>query len=155
MTVISDTSVLIAFEALGKLPVLKKIFPQIIIPEGVYKELSTDKRDFVLEEWIIVKRIVNSDLYRKLYLDLGEGESETIALAIEEHADYTLLDDKEARKEAIDLGLKVIGTAGLLISAKRKGLISSVTEEIRQLEERINFRLSRDLKQQLKEEAGE
>ncbi len=155
MTVISDTSILIAFESLGKLPVLKKIFSQIIIPEGVYKELNAEKGDFVLEDWIIVKKIANLDLYRRLYLDLGEGESETITLAIEEHADYTLLDDKEARKEAIDLGLKVIGTAGLLISAKRKGLINSVMAEIRKLEERINFRLSRNLKQQLKAEAGE
>jgi predicted nucleic acid-binding protein len=66
-----------------------------------------------------------------------------------------LLDDKEARKEAIDLDLKVIGTAGLLLSAKRKGLISSVMVEIRKLEERINFRLSEDLKQYIKEQAGE
>ena len=56
---------------------------------------------------------------------------------------------------AIDLDLKVIGTAGLLLKAKRKGFIYSVMEEIRKLEERINFRLSRDLKQRLKEEAGE
>jgi predicted nucleic acid-binding protein len=66
-----------------------------------------------------------------------------------------LIDDKEARNEAIDLDLKVIGTAGLLLSAKRKGLISSVMEEIRKLEERINFRLSEDLKQYIKEQAGE
>jgi hypothetical protein len=38
---------------------------------------------------------------------------------------------------------------------KRKGLISSVMDEIRKLEERINFRLSVDLKQHIKEQAGE
>ena len=155
MSVVSDTSVLIAFESLGKLKILKEIFQQIIIPEGVYKELKVEKGEFVLENWIIVKKIANTDLFRRLYLDLGEGESEAITLAIEEQADYTLLDDKEARKEAIDLDLKVIGTAGLLLSAKRKGLISSVMEEIRKLEERINFRLSEDLKQYIKEQAGE
>jgi hypothetical protein len=155
LTAVSDTSVLIAFESLGKLQILKKIFPQIIIPEGVYKELKVEKGKFVLENWIIVKKITNTDLYRRLYLNLGEGESETITLSIEEQADFTLLDDKEARKEAIDLDLKVIGTAGLLLSAKRKGLISSVMEEIKELEERINFRLSEDLKQYIKEQAGE
>jgi predicted nucleic acid-binding protein len=155
LTVVSDTSVLIAFESLGRLHILKKIFQQIIIPEGVYKELKVEKGEFVLENWITVKKITNTDLFRRLYLDLGEGESEAITLAIEEQADYTLLDDKEARKEAIDSDLKVIGTAGILLSAKRKGLISSVMEEIRKLEERINFRLSRDLKQYIKEQAGE
>jgi predicted nucleic acid-binding protein len=154
LTVVSDTSVLIAFESLGKLQILKKIFQQIIIPEGVYKELKVEKGEFVLENWIIVKKIANTDLSRRLYLDLGEGESETITLSIEEQADFTLLDDKEARKEAIDMDLKVIGTAGLLLSAKRKGLISSVMEEIRKLEERINFRLSGDLKQYIKEQEG-
>lgn len=155
MTVVSDTSVLIAYESLGKLHILKKIFQQIIIPEGVYKELKVEKGEFVLENWIIVKKIANTDLFRRLYLDLGEGESEAITLSIEEQADFTLLDDKEARKEAIDSDLKVIGTAGILLSAKRKGLISSVMEEIRKLEERINFRLSGDLKQYIKEQAGE
>ena len=155
MSVVSDTSVLIAFESLGKLQILKKIFHQIIIPEGVYKELKVEEGEFVLGNWIIVKKIANTDLFRRLYLDLGEGESEAITLSIEEQADFILLDDKEARKEAIDLDLKVIGTAGLLLSAKRKGLISSVMEEIRKLEERINFRLSGDLKQYIKEQAGE
>ena len=71
MTVVSDTSVLIAFESLGKLQILKKIFSQIIIPEGVYKELKVEKGKFVLENWIIVKKIANKDLYRRLYLNLG------------------------------------------------------------------------------------
>lgn len=155
MIVVSDTSVLIAFESLGKLPILQKIFPQIVIPGEVYKELKVEKGEFVLEDWITVKKITNIDLYRSLYLDIDGGESEAITLAIEKQADFILLDDKEARKEAVDLELKVIGTAGLLLSAKRKGLIFSVMEEIRKLEDRINFRLSEDLKQRIKEEAGE
>jgi len=155
LTIISDTSVLIAFESLGKLQVLKNIFPQIFIPHGVFEELTVEKGKFVLEEWIIVKKITNSDLYRRLHLDLGKGESESITLAIEDQADYTLLDDKEAREEAINMDLNVIGTAGLLLVAKRKGLINSVMEEIKKLEERINFRLSKGLKLRLQEEANE
>ena len=73
MTVVSDTSVLIAFESSGKLHILKKIFQQIIIPEGVYKELKVEKGEFVLENWIIVKKIANTDLFRRLYLGPGEG----------------------------------------------------------------------------------
>jgi predicted nucleic acid-binding protein len=56
LTVVSDTSVLIAFESIGKFPVLRKIFPQIIIPEEVYTELKVEKGEFVLENWIIVKK---------------------------------------------------------------------------------------------------
>lgn len=155
MKIVCDTSVLIAFQALDKLHVLRKIFSHIIIPQGVYSELKAGEREFNLEDWIEVKEISNIDLYRSLNSKVDEGESETITLALEEKADYILLDDKEARKEAKRIGLKLIGTVGLLLSAKRKGFINSVMEEIEKLEDRIHFRLADDLKQRIVERAGE
>lgn len=152
---VCDTSVLIALDALEKTQILKTFFSSIIIPEGVYSELKVEKTGFILEDWIQVKKITNIDLYRSLCLKLDEGESETITLSLEEKPEFTLLDDKEARKEALSLDLKVIGTVGLLLLAKRKGIITSVTEEIRKLENRINFRLSEELKGQVIDEAGE
>ncbi len=155
MKAVCDTSVLIALESLGKLYFLKEIFSETVIPEGVYNELKIEKTGFILEDWIIVQKITNIDLYRSLYLKLDEGESETIALSLETRPDFTLLDDKEARKEAGSLGIKVIGTVGILLLAKKKGFIPSVIEEIRKLEDRINFRLSEDLKQSIIQKAGE
>jgi predicted nucleic acid-binding protein len=76
-------------------------------------------------------------------------------LALEEKPDFILLDDKDARKEAMSLGLNVIGTVGLLLLSKKKGFITSVTEEISKLENRINFRLSEDLKQLIINKAGD
>jgi uncharacterized protein len=151
LIIVSDTSVLISFKAIGKLHILKGIFSNIVIPEGVYNELNAEQKEFVLEDWMAVQKISNFALYRSLYLKLHKGESEAITLAIEKQADFILLDDKEARKEAGGWGLKVIGTVGLLLLAKKEGLISSVMAEIDKLEQLINFRLSLDLKEQIRE----
>jgi len=51
------------------------------------------------------------------------GEAEVIALALEKKTDLVLLDEKEAREVAERLGFRVLGTVGLLIWAKREGLI--------------------------------
>ena len=47
-------------------------------------------------------------------------------MALEEGADLIILDDKDARKIARRLGLNVIGTAGILVLAKKKGIIEKV-----------------------------
>lgn len=57
---------------------------------------------------------------------LGPGEREAISLAIEVKAGAILLDDDSARKLAIQLGLRVIGTAGVLVLAKERELIPAV-----------------------------
>lgn len=64
---------------------------------------------------------------------LGAGESEAIALAREVHAELLLVDDLEARTQASRLGLKVIGTVGVLEMADVKNLASlpSAIERLR------------------------
>ena len=53
-----------------------------------------------------------------------------------------ILDDKNARKIAADLGIKVIGTLGLLILAKQKGFLTEVRPIMAQIIERVNFRIA-------------
>ncbi|MBN2443111.1 MAG: DUF3368 domain-containing protein, partial [Spirochaetales bacterium] len=74
---------------------------------------------------------------------------------LENGFDYCLLDDKQARKIARGLNVNVIGTIGILLHAKKKKLITSVSKEITKLEETINFRLSDDVKSLIIKEAGE
>jgi len=57
---------------------------------------------------------------------LHAGECEAIVLAIEQLADVVLLDDKDARAVAQQFGMEVTGSAGILIAAKREGLIPEV-----------------------------
>jgi predicted nucleic acid-binding protein len=60
----------------------------------------------------------------------------------------------EARKLSIKLGLSIIGTLGILLRAKQKGLISAVKPFV-ELMKQTNFRVSDDLYQTVLGKAGE
>ncbi len=66
---------------------------------------------------------------------LGRGEEEVIALARDIGAEYVVLDDLAARDLAVSRGLRVIGTVGILIAARRKGVIPSVIPLLENLRE--------------------
>jgi predicted nucleic acid-binding protein len=154
LIVVSDTSPLIAFASLEKLTVLKELFRRVSIPQAVYEELSR-KGQFPFEEWIYVEKIQNIELYRVLRVDLGPGESESLCLGAEKKADLILLDDKGARKKASLLQLQKTGTLGILVQARKRGLISAVRTEIEKLESDIDFRISPALKEDVCRLAGE
>ncbi len=62
--------------------------------------------------------------------NLDPGEAEAVALAIEVKGHEVLVDDLAARRFAAAIGLPVIGTVGLLVFAKRQGVISMVRPSI-------------------------
>lgn len=66
-----------------------------------------------------------------------QGGAETIALAAEAGANVALLDGKRARRTARRLGLKAIGTLGVLLLAKRRGLIDDFEKEVKKLLDKI------------------
>ena len=61
------------------------------------------------------------------------GESEAIVLALEEKPNFVLIDDLKARKFAKMYGLQIIGTTGILLEAKKKGLIPEIKPLISEL----------------------
>lgn len=64
---------------------------------------------------------------------LGPGEQEAIAQALDRSARSVVLDDLCARRTARRLGLHPIGTVGLILAAKKRGLIPSVRLELLRL----------------------
>lgn len=64
---------------------------------------------------------------------------------MEKGIDRVIIDDKQARKVADKLGLKVIGTLGILILAKEKQVIKEVRPLVLSMMEKINFRIDRAL----------
>lgn len=57
---------------------------------------------------------------------LDAGEAEAIALALEHPGSAVLLVEQRGRAYAVTLGVPVVGTFGVLIRAKREGLIPAV-----------------------------
>jgi predicted nucleic acid-binding protein len=65
--------------------------------------------------------------------DLGRGESEVLTLALEKAGTGVVLDDLQARKCAALFDISLIGSLGLILSAKRKGLLKLAKPEIKRL----------------------
>ncbi|MCE4601657.1 MAG: DUF3368 domain-containing protein, partial [Desulfurococcales archaeon] len=109
-----------------------------LVPKAVAEEYGEP-----LPSWIGVLEIKHKHLVQVLHEYLHRGEAEAIALAVELQGAVIALDDKKARR----LGLRVIGTLGILILAKKKGLISDLRGEIEKLVH-TSFRLSQDVIQE-------
>ena len=139
MKVVVDTSVLIALSSVGKLDLLRKLFTLVLVPRAVAEEYGEP-----LPRWIRVLDVNNKQLVRALLEYLHRGEAEAITLAIEVNADIVILDDKKARSIARRLDLKIIGTVGILILAKKQKLIDDIETEINRLLQ-TSFYLSQDV----------
>ena len=104
--------------------------------------------------WIQVVEPANEALILDLRAGLDPGEAEAIALALEQQA-LLLLDEREARRRAVHLGLSVLGTIGVLIWARREALIPSLAEALDACQERGSFRISELLRRQALLSVGE
>jgi predicted nucleic acid-binding protein len=74
---------------------------------------------------------------------------------VELRADLTLLDDGDARRRAIEAGLRISGILGILLRAKRAGQVHSLREEIGRLRKEAGFFVARPLERELIAAAGE
>lgn len=104
--------------------------------------------------WLTVRNISNEVSAAALRTQLHRGEAEASALAAELAAKRIVLDDKKARRVAREMGLRPIGTVGVILRAKREGL----TPECRPLLDSLmrgGFYLSRELYQEALRLAGE
>lgn len=151
MIAVSNSSPIMNLAAIGRLGLIKLKFGNIVIPDAVWRELVIDGKgkkgveDIEKSNWIKVQSVRNKALIEVLEKDLDNGESEAIALAVENNADILLLDDKSARLIAANLGLKLIGIVGILIWAKKEGVIKKLSKELDKLREEAKFRMSEDL----------
>ncbi|NCQ79422.1 MAG: DUF3368 domain-containing protein [Microcystis aeruginosa W13-15] len=153
MIIISDTSPLSSLALVGYLSILKDIYTDVIIPQAVANELANLTEEdirikaIVSLNWIQVQQAANLELVTCLRNDynLDIGEAEAIALALELKADELLIDERLGRREAVRLGLSITGVLGVLLIAKNRGLISKVQPIIDALILQANFRISRQL----------
>lgn len=163
MIIVSDTSPLSNLALVDALFLLKEIYQTVVIPQAVADELSNAEGEdpritAVLSlDWVEIRQSTNSDLITELRDDylLDRGEAEAIALALELKADELLIDERLGRREANRLGLSITGVLGVLLIAKRRGLIPSVRSVMDALIAEAGFRVSQQLYMDVLSAAGE
>ncbi len=67
-----------------------------------------------------------TDVADILAAELDRGEAEAIALALQEKADWLLIDERVGRRFAQRVGLKVKGTLGVLLEGVRRDFIDDL-----------------------------
>ena len=146
---ISNTSCIIILDKLGMLGVLKELYREITITDVVRQEFGRET-----ESWIKIREVKDRKCLNLLQSMIDPGEASTIALALEINDPRLILDDDRARKLARSLHLKFTGTLGVILKARKRGLISSVMDTLNQLEAH-NFRMSEELIKKVMKLSGE
>jgi len=156
--VVSNTTPIISLLKLNRIEILQNLYTQIYIPFAVYKEIENGKskgfyKDLSEIEWINIVEIKDKQAV-KYFLDIDAGEAEAIVLATELNANLILLDEKLGRFHAKHAELKVTGTIGVLIKAKKTGLIKELKPLLDELIEKDVW-ISDSLKDEVIRRVGE
>lgn len=156
-----NTGPIIALVASGQpVEILVSLYRKIIIPRAVWNELSAGGSS--CQELVALHRlgdklevppqeILVTD-HRALTLD--PGEAAVIQTALHTGVTRVIIDEKLGRKIAVDCGLKVTGSLGVLVRAKQLGLIRHVAPALQSMHQR-GVRISPLLRRLALEQAGE
>jgi uncharacterized protein len=138
MPIVSDTSPLILLAKIGRLDLLRQLFAEVFIPPEVSREVEAGNR--VRPEaalirnapWIQVDAREQVDAGQVRILDgFGPGEAAAIRLALRRSPpSIVLLDDVQGLRTAAELGLRLTGTAGIIVLAKQTGHISEARSSL-------------------------
>jgi len=132
---VADSGPLIGLVRIGQIELLPHMFSKIIAPPEVWHEVTVKGQglpgayEISQIKWIKIQ-IPSSQLVQPLNILVDEGEAQAIALAQTTPDCVILLDDARARKIATRLNIKQIGTIGLLLRAKRMGLVEKIKPHI-------------------------
>jgi len=158
--VLSDASPLIALALIDRLDLLRSLFGQVCITELVKGEVLNDGSKpgeaaiaaAIKSKWI---RVIPDKWPEPQFPALDEGEASTLRAAVNIGVPcLVLMDERVGRAVATELGVAMAGTVGLIVQAKRRGLIPSARVMFAQLLEK-DFRVSAEMIRAAMTQAGE
>jgi len=150
---VCDTTPLQYLHQLAMLDLLRELYESVLVPTAVREEVEAGRAIGVslpaLQSlpWVGV-RAVDLSVLPPLPVALGRGEREALALASGVAGAVLLTDDRQARRCAGLLGLRVSGTLGVLLGAKDLGLIARLHPLLDALDA-LGFRLSEGTRQKV------
>jgi predicted nucleic acid-binding protein len=127
--VIADTGPVNYLILIGHIDILPALFSQVILPSAVGDELSDTNAPAIVRAWMSARPSwieimgMQGGAADSPIAGLGPGESAAILLASALHADLILMDERRGVVAAIERGLLVTGTMGLLARAAKQGLL--------------------------------
>lgn len=149
MIVVSDSSPIICLCAIDQSQLLPAIYGEVIIPEAVADELlaggpGAPGFEALNEPWLRVVPVSDKSMVAS-FLELDIGEAEAPPLAKEKNADVLLVDERAARRTAVQHGISVVGLLGVLLAAKSRGLLRRIAPVVKDLQVRAGYWVSEEL----------
>jgi predicted nucleic acid-binding protein len=130
-----NASPVIVLARAGFLDLVPKLVSSPVIPRAVATEIKAAPMDdpaakFLAQpSWLNVVDL-NPALSPLAIWRLGQGESEVLEYAHRNPGTVAVLDDRAARRSASTLQIPVVGTLGLLLAARRNGLLDSIEKAV-------------------------
>lgn len=157
--VVVNASPLITLFKSGQAHLLPALFETVHVPDAVWLEIAAGGHDDVAArelpgtDWAI--RLPPQD-FDPLILawDAGPGETEVLTYARTHSGVWAVVDDDYARRCAQSLGIRTLGTCGVIVLAKRRGVIDEVKPCLEALQA-AGLWLSEGLVRAVLSEAGE
>lgn len=128
--VVSNTTPLNYLVLIGQVDVLPRLYGRVIIPDAVFRELTSMSTPFSVRTWVATSPawLATATAPAVPGLEsLHAGEREAILLAERLGAGALLMDERDGRREAIRRGLRVAGTLGVLEEAAVRGFLDLPT----------------------------
>ncbi len=161
MIVVSNTTPLIGLASIGRFELLSRLFSTVNIAQAVYDEIvvaGREKgiaiREVSTSSWVKTVAVRDRLAVEVLLDELDAGEAETIVLARELGAEWVLMDERKGRRKLDQLGLRKIGTLGILLKAKELRLVSVIQPDIERLRQQ-GFSLSQAVVDAVLQQANE
>ncbi len=166
MLVVSDTSPILNLAAVGRADLLGSLYGVLVIPPAVHGELTSLPRRYLrfaaaapLPSFVRVEPLPGDvdagALLVELAVQLHPGEAEALALASALPADLLLVDEYAARRLARLRGVPTQGLLGVLVEAKRRGLLRAVAPLLDQLQAEVGFWVGVELRANVLRSVGE
>jgi predicted nucleic acid-binding protein len=126
MIVVADTGPVNYLILSGYIGLIEALYGALILPASVQRELLHHKAPAVVRQWASALpgwAKVEVPKTASRFPELGPGEREAIALALEARADFLLIDETRGRAVAVANGVAVKGTLAVLEEAAERRLI--------------------------------
>ncbi len=133
-----NASPLILLSRTDRLDLLASLAKTIVVPEAVIREIRAgSNRDDTIERVKVLSSVLRVDDQpvpdRIRSWDLGAGESQVLVHGLRRPGSEVVLDDLAARRCAHSLDLPMIGTLGIVVLCRHRGLISAARPVIEAL----------------------
>ena len=147
--VIADAICFILLDKINELSLLQSLFKTITTSPEIAIEFGKP-----LPDWIQIKTVQDKNFQSALFLQVDAGEASAIALAAENQPSLLIIDDLKGRKLAQKLNLTITGTLGLVLIAKKEGLLPQIKPIFDKIQA-TNFRVAPALLENILLQASE